>query len=218
VYAIADITTLDRKGIGAREFAEAVIAGGACALQLRAKGIGVARMRELATALGALARAAGVPFFVNDAVDLAIDGGHHGVHLGQHDLPPREAEAIAARRGHPLAIGLSTHGEAELVAAFAQPLAYLAIGPVFDTASKQQLEPVLGIELARSLAQRAKQARPELPVVAIGGIDEAGAASLRGAVDALAVIGALLPGAAPSPGAVSERVRTLCAAFERGTP
>lgn len=218
VYAIADITTLDGKGIGAREFAEAAIAGGACALQLRAKGVDPVRTRALASALGALARACAVPFFVNDAVDLAIEGRHHGVHLGQHDRAPREAEALAARAGHRLAIGVSTHGEDELTAALEQPIAYVAIGPVFDTASKLQLEPVIGIELARSLARRSKQARPDLPVVAIGGIDDAGAASLRGAVDAVAVIGALVLGTAPTPAMVSERVRTLRAMFERGTP
>jgi len=217
VYAIADITTLDRKGLGAQAFAEAAIEGGACALQLRAKGASAERTRELARDLGAVARAAGVPFFVNDAALLAIEGGHHGVHLGQGDMAPREADALAALRERRIAIGISTHNQSQLVAALDQPVAYVAIGPVFETSSKERPEPVLGLELARSLALRAKQLRPELPVIAIGGIDDERAASLRGAVDALAVIGALLPGQAPSLREVTARVQALRAAFERGT-
>jgi thiamine-phosphate pyrophosphorylase len=92
-----------------------------------------------------------------------------------------------------LLVGLSTHDEAQLDRALSAPIDYVAIGPVFGTASKLAPEPTIGLEAALALGARAKRARPDLPRLAIGGIDARTAPPLFAAFDLVAVIGALLP-------------------------
>lgn len=108
------------------------------------------------------AAAASLRLILNDYVDLVAVTGFGGVHLGQQDMPPGEARS---RLGTDLIIGVSTHNEAQLRAAALEPADYIAIGPVFATASKENPDPVVGIDGVR-LARRLT----EKPVVAIGGI------------------------------------------------
>ena len=121
---------------------------------------------------------------LNDYVHLVRRAGFHGVHLGQTDLPPREARRLL---GAESLIGLSTHGESQLRAAALEPVDYIAIGPVFATVSKANPDPVVGLDGVR-LARRLTN----LPVVAIGGITRDNASAVRDAgADSIAVISAI---------------------------
>jgi len=121
---------------------------------------------------------------LNDYAHLIRQTGFHGLHLGQTDLPPREARELL---GAEAIIGVSTHNEVQLRAAAIEPVDYIAIGPVFATTSKTNPDPVIGLEgvrLARQLTTR--------PVIAIGGItlDNASAVWDAGA-DSVALISAI---------------------------
>ncbi len=207
VYAIVDVSALDARNLDVVEHAKSLLSAPLAALQLRAKDAPGARFLALAREIAKLSRASSVPFFVNDRVDIALLAGA-GVHLGQDDLSPRAARELAARAGSDIAIGFSTHDEAQALAALDEPIDYLAIGPVFDTASKLRPDPVLGPARACAITD-AVRARRSIPIVAIGGIE---APRLRevAAFDAVAVIGALLPHAGLSGDA---RARDFARAF-----
>lgn len=196
LYAIVDVEALERRGHEPLAFAERVLAARPAALQIRDKRGGARRTLELLRALSPRAREAQVPLFANDRPDLALLALCSGVHLGQDDVPPELARGLAERAGASLAIGLSTHNEAQVERALASPegeLAYLAVGPIFATASKENPDPVLGIEGLRALAERVRRARPSLPIVGIGGVTLERAREVSAIVDAVAVIGALVP-------------------------
>lgn len=118
---------------------------------------------------------------INDRADVAALAGAAGVHLGQDDLPVAAARALL---GPQKIIGLSTHNQAQLEAAQTLPADYLALGPVFATATKADTEPVVGLERLRVLRRLTDK-----PLVAIGGITPENAASVLAAgVDTVAVI------------------------------
>jgi len=218
LYAIVDTTVCRRARVDPVEVADAILAAGPAALQLRAKTEGARVTLELLRALAPRCAAEGTQLFANDRPDLALLAGCGGVHLGQSDLAPADVRRLAARAERAdLRIGASTHDEGELDRALEEPIDVLAIGPIFGTASKLDPEPTLGLEEALRLAARAQRARPSIARVAIGGIGEAEVARLASAFDAFAVIGALLPagleGAAALAAARSAAIR-LRGAFE----
>lgn len=178
-YAIVDP---DHAPQGAVATAEAILAGGCAVLQLRYKGDDDRDHLALATALAERARAAGVPFVVNDRLDIALLTRADGLHLGQDDLPVAEARRLFAGP-----IGVSTHdlGQAERAAAEGADL--IGFGPVFETRSKAQPDPVVGLQTLRAAC-----AAVRVPVVAIGGISLERAAETRAAgAQLLAAIGAV---------------------------
>jgi len=183
LYAIVDSTVLGARD--AVEFARRVLdAGELWALQLRAKDWPAWRMLETSTVLAHECRARGVPFYVNDRVDVARLAGAAGVHLGQTDLALSCARGIAPE----LLVGLSTHTRDELARALAERPDYVAFGPVFATASKSTPDPEVGPSGLRAAVAQANGT----PVVAIGGISlERAGAVLDTGVVAAAVIGAL---------------------------
>ncbi len=203
LYAIVDIEALARRGVPPVPFAERVLAARPAAIQLRDKRGHARETLALLRAIAPLAAAAGVPFFANDRPDLALLAGCDGVHVGQDDLPVALIRSAFPR----LRVGLSTHDAAQVEQAAAEAPDYLAVGPIFATASKDNPSPVVGIEGLRELVGCARAARPGLPIVAIGGITLETAAAVGALVDAVAVIGALLPEAGLS--AVEERARAL---------
>lgn len=140
------------------------------------------------------ARADPIPMrlILNDRAPLVAAAGWHGVHLGQDDLPPRQARDLL---GPEAIIGLSTHSEQQTRAADLEPVDYVAIGPVFSTTSKSDTSPVIGIE-----GVRRARALTTKPLIAIGGITLVTAASVYEAgADSLAVISALFAsGRAPA--------------------
>ncbi len=171
--------------IGPVAQARAACAGGARVVQLRAKHATDRAALAWAEEIRALTRAAGALFFVNDRFDLALAAGADGVHLGQDDLPP--ARLPAEVRGR-LAIGRSTHDAEQLTRALAEPVDYVAYGPLFGTQSKASAQSARGLEALREIASRCGA----LPVVAIGGIDAKSAASaIAAGASGVAVISAV---------------------------
>lgn len=127
---------------------------------------------------------AGAALIVNDRLDVALVVGADGVHLGQHDLPIGDARRIS----RDLWIGISTHDVAQVRAACAAGADYLGFGPVFQTSTKEQPDPVQGIA---GLAA-AVRAAGGTPVVAIGGIREVDVADVyRTGAHALCAISAV---------------------------
>ena len=203
LYAIVDVEALERRGVAPVAFAERVLAAGPAAIQLRDKRASARATLALLRAIAPLAAAAGVPLFANDRPDLAALAGCAGVHVGQDDLPVALIRSAFPR----LRVGLSTHDTAQVEQAAGEAPDYLAVGPIFATASKDNPSPVVGLAGLRELVTRARAARPGLPIVAIGGITLETAGEIGSMVDAVAVIGALLPEAGLP--AVEERVRAL---------
>ncbi len=160
--------------------ADQLLAARPCCLQLRAKSLGTAAMRDLALVLKARCRAAAVPFCVNDRLDIALLVGADVCHLGQEDLPLAEARRIAAGR---LLIGYSTHRPEQAAAAVAGGADYLGFGPIFDTRSKLRPDPTVGLQTLRAVC-----AASAVPVVAIGGITLDTVASVASAGAAAAAV------------------------------
>lgn len=222
LYAIVDTGVCRRAGVEPVDLVDAVLDARPAALQLRAKDEGARRTLALLRQIAPRCRAAGVPLFANDRPDLAILAGCEGIHVGQADLAPVDVRTLAQRAGRPdLRIGTSTHDERELRAALDAPIDVIAVGPVFGTATKLDPEPTVGLEEALRLAAIAREARPELVRVAIGGVDEAHAASLAGGFDQIAVIGALVPAGVTGAAALDAargRARRLADAFAVAGP
>jgi thiamine-phosphate pyrophosphorylase len=115
--------------------------------------------------------------------------GAAGVHVGQEDLPPRAARAFL---GPSAIVGFSTHTVEQLEAAIGEPVTYIAVGPVFGTTTKDTGYSAVGLDLVRT-ARRLVPA--QVPIVAIGGITLATAASvIEAGASTVAVIGDLLGG------------------------
>jgi thiamine-phosphate pyrophosphorylase len=214
-YAILDLVVLDpaRPPDGAAQLrgllaeverrAEPLLAARPCCLQLRAKSLGAAAMRDAGLWLKDRCRAAAVPFCVNDRLDVALAVGADVAHLGQDDLPLEDARRIAARR---MLIGFSTHNPAQAAAAVAGGADYIGFGPIFDTRSKLRPDPAVGVEGLRAVA-----AASPIPVVAIGGITLGTVASVAAAGAAAAAVIAAVNDA-PDPAAAG---RAVAAAFTR---
>src|SRR5579862_6744051 len=136
-YAILDATPALLDDTDALERrAGQLLAARPCCLQLRAKEVG-ARAAAAARRLLPLCRGAGLPFCVNDRLDVALAIGADAVHLGQDDLPLADALRVRAAAGRPdLVVGFSTHDATQATAAAAGGADYLGFGPVYPTASK----------------------------------------------------------------------------------
>ncbi|HEV8322705.1 MAG TPA: thiamine phosphate synthase [Myxococcota bacterium] len=204
-YAIVDPDHCG--GRDALEVAEALLAGGASALQLRAKRLGSRAALELGRALAAAcarAGAGGALFVMNDRVDLAVAAGAGAVHLGQDDLPLQAARALAPG----LLAGVSTHTLDQARDAAAAGADYLGFGPVFATPSKERPDPVVGLA---GLAAAVRAVAP-LPIVAIGGVEPAHAAALAATGAAAAAAIRAFGGAAEPRAAVAAFLR----AWSRG--
>jgi thiamine-phosphate pyrophosphorylase len=202
--AICDADASARGGWTLPDLAQAFLHGGARLLQVRAKHASSGWLLDVTLAIVALARQAGAQVVVNDRADVARLARADGVHLGQEDLAPAAARALVGADG---IVGLSTHTHAELEAALREPIDYVAIGPVFDTATKPTARERLGLERVALAAAAAR--RTGLPLVAIGGIQLATApAVISAGADSVAVIGDLLTGGDPE-GRVRAYVRAL---------
>src|SRR5215467_2595637 len=194
LYAIADASFGD-----CVRLAEALFAGGARLVQVRNKKAGAREFLSQVERILSFAPSDG-RVVVNDRVDVALLAGAAGVHLGQTDLPPVAARQIL---GPGRIIGFSTHDLEQAVEADSLPVDYIAVGPVFETSTKDNPDPVVGVEKLAIICRAVKK-----PVVAIGGItlDNAKAALSAGATS-VAVIRDLL---------AHEDVAQRTRMFERG--
>jgi thiamine-phosphate pyrophosphorylase len=185
IYPILDTESLERRGISLETAAAAFLEAGAGILQIRHKGHWSRAVFDSASQVARLCREAGAELFVNDRTDFALLL-EAGLHIGQDDLPPRDARKLM---GSDAAIGFSSHNVRQLCEAGGEPVNYLAIGPVFTTASKRNPDPVVGVEEVKHC-----RALVEKPLVAIGGVTRQNALDvLRAGADSVAVIADLLP-------------------------
>ena len=161
VYPIIDASLCRERAIDPVALAEACFRGGARLLQLRAKDDSSADMTALAVRIVAAAHAVGAKVVVNDRADIARLAHADGVHVGQTDLPVAAARAIV---GTDAIVGVSTHDREQIDEALAGGASYVAVGPVFLTATKETGYTPRGLDLLRYAARRGK------PIVAIGGI------------------------------------------------
>ncbi len=168
------------------EIVQMMLAGGARLIQLRDKEASAKELLDAARACLALTRPAGARLIINDRVDVALTSGADGIHLGQEDLAVEEAREIL---GEDKIIGVSTHSLDQFNAALETSANYIAVGPVFPTKTKENPDPVVGLDLVR-------QAKliTDRPLVAIGGISVERAADVIAAgADSVAIISALYP-------------------------
>src|SRR5580698_1687105 len=183
LYAILDTRLLPDAG-ALCTVAEELISSGLNLIQYRNKAGSARQMldhaRELKRRIGTKAK-----LIMNDRADLCLAAGFDGVHVGQDDLAPESVREII---GPDRWLGVSTHNPAQLAEADKTSADYLAIGPVFATASKENPDPVIGLDGVRRARELTRK-----PLVAIGGITRANAASVIAAgADAVAVISDLL--------------------------
>jgi thiamine-phosphate pyrophosphorylase len=143
------------------EIVSAQIRGGADVIQLREKDMSRRAKLELGLKLRELTRREGVLFIVNDDIDLAVILDADGVHLGQEDIPIEFARPLLKQK----IIGISTHSLEQVEMAVQEGADYVGIGPVFETATKTDREPLIGLELLSKM----RHVCP-IPYIAIGGI------------------------------------------------
>jgi len=166
------------------DFAEELAGGGATLIQLREKNSSAKEILRVARALRRVLPSE-VALILNDRADLALAAAAEGVHVGQDDIPADSARRIV---GPDRIVGLSTHNPEQVREADATKADYVAVGPVFATVSKDNPDPVIGLEgvrQARALTQK--------PIVAIGGIALENCRSvIEAGADSVAVITELL--------------------------
>lgn len=185
LYPIVDFDVCARHGVEPVSFAKLAIEVQPRWLQLRGKHASAAQLLAALDSLVEPARQNGVELVVNDRPDLAALAGAPFVHVGQDDSP---VEAIRRFQGS-LGVGVSTHSPEQLERALLLCPDYVAYGPVFDTSTKDRPDPTVGLTALRHAGEQCRAAR--IPLVAIGGIDEARLALVREHVEGIAVVSAL---------------------------
>lgn len=196
VYPITDTAI---SGLSIPEQVRQMIAGGAEIIQLRDKSGSSQDFHRAAVEAVEIARAHNVRTIVNDRVDIAMLVNADGIHLGQDDLSPAHARRLLGDRA---IIGFSTHSLTQAAAAVELPIDYLAFGPIFPTSTKKDPDPVVGLELLAEV----KRIAADLPLIAIGGINEANITSVLDAgADSAAMIGSVVGG----PRGIASQLRHL---------
>mgnify|MGYP005963767257 CR=1 FL=1 len=181
LYAVTDRAWL--KGQTLAQQVEQALLGGATMVQLREKQLDLPHFRREALEIQALCRRYGVPFLINDNVDLALDIGADGVHVGQEDM---EAGLVRQKLGPGKILGVSAHSPEEALRAQAAGADYLGAGAVFHTGTKSNVS-TLSYDTLRDICAAVK-----IPVVAIGGISHDNILELKNCgLDGVAVVSAL---------------------------
>ena len=157
---------MDKQLAGNRSYEEIVgevIKGGADVIQLRDKLDSKEELIEIGKKLRKITRETGVSFIVNDYPEIAKVVDADGVHIGQEDISFEEAKKIV---GENKIVGLSTHNKEQILKAIKLGADYIGVGPVFETASKENPDPIIGVELIKWVSEKC-----DIPFVAIGGIN-----------------------------------------------
>jgi thiamine-phosphate pyrophosphorylase len=199
---------VDPERAGGRDLAELArlcAEGGATLIQLRDKKGDTRDMVASARAIKQALAPFGVPFVVNDRVDVALAAEADGVHLGPEDMTAQDARRLL---GPKALIGVSIKSTGAAEAAPIELIDYVGSGGVYGTLSKQQKNPPIGPEgLGRIVAVLNRRA-PKLPLAGIAGIDANNAALVIDAgADGVAVISAI--SLAPDPAAAARALRTI---------
>ncbi len=181
LYAVTDRAWVGRQTL--YQQVECALKGGATCVQLREKELDDAAFLQEALEIHALCQRYGVPFFVNDNVDIAIQCHAEGVHVGQEDMA---AAQVRARVGGGMMIGVSVHSVAEALEAVKNGADCLGVGAAFATHTKTDVN-VLPRETLQAIC-----AAVDIPVVAIGGIHKENILQLKGSgVDGVALVSAI---------------------------
>jgi thiamine-phosphate pyrophosphorylase len=183
VYPITDTRLSD---LSHAEQVLHLIRGGATLIQIRDKEATPREFYRQAAAALEVAHRHKARLIINDRVDIALALNADGVHLGQSDL---SVEAARRLLGEDAIIGFSTHDITQATQAASLPINYIAFGPIFQTSTKENPEPVAGLIALRQV----RASIGSLPLVAIGGIDQTNARSvLEAGADAVAMISKLV--------------------------
>lgn len=167
------------------EIAELAVSGGADVIQLRDKDMTSSELYHTAVRMREICKNKAL-FIVNDRLDIALASKADGVHLGQDDLPVSEARRLVPKD---FIIGLSVGSLEEAEKGISDGADYIAVSPVFSTASKADAGVGHGVKLIEEI----RKAFPEIPLVAIGGINESNAGDLiKAGLDGVAVISAVV--------------------------
>ena len=174
-----------------RPIVEAAVRAGVTLVQIRDKGDDARAFLAEALELRDALAGTGVLLLVNDRIDIAHAVGAEGVHLGQSDLPPRLARM---QLGPNAIIGLSIENLGQIGDGRFEDVDYLGVGPVFATSTKSDATPPIGLDGLAAI-----RAATKLPMVGIGGIGRANAASVRAiGVEGICVVSAILGTADPA--------------------
>lgn len=196
IYPITDVSVTNLSHL---EQVKEFIKGGATLIQLREKHASPREFYESAKEVTDYTRNSEIKIIINDRVDIALATRADGVHLGQDDLPPESARKIL---GENAIIGFSTHNIEQAIEAAKLLLDYIAIGPIYQTKSKENPDPIVGIEGLNTV----RQAIGDFPLVAIGGINiESAQAVWQNGADSIALISSLLT----PPDSISENTRAF---------
>ena len=196
VYAVTDRTWLNGQTL--YEQVEQALKGGATFVQLREKKLDTQKFQQEALEIKELCRKYGVPFVINDNVEIALAIDADGVHVGQSDM---EAGDVRVKLGPDKIIGVSAHTVEEALSAQERGADYLGVGAVFNTSSKDDAESVC-FETLRAICDAV-----DIPVVAIGGISTDNLQQLKGSgICGVAVISAIF-----AQEDIEEATKRLCA-------
>ena len=181
LYAVTDRAWTGKQTL--YQQVECALKGGVTCVQLREKDLPEAEFLAEAREIGALCRSYGVPFIINDNVEIALACGADGVHVGQSDM---EAGRVRAAVGEGMMIGVSARTVEEALTAQRAGADYLGVGAVFSTSTKLDAEAV-SRQTLRDIC-----AAVDIPVAAIGGISKDNILELSGAgIDGVALVSAI---------------------------
>ena len=200
LYAVTDRSWLNGRTLA--ECVDAALAGGATFVQLREKHASRLEMERLAHELIPLCRAAGVPFVVDDDVEVALAVGADGVHVGQDDAACAETRRVL---GAQAIVGVSVQTVEQALAAQADGATYLGVGALFGTPTKPDAQ-LVSLETLRDIC-----AAVDIPVVAIGGLNESTVKALAGS----GVCGAAVVSAIFAADDIQAAARNLAATMRR---
>ena len=181
LYAVTDRAWVGKQSL--YEQVESALKGGVTCVQLREKELDDEAFLKEAVEIHALCQRYGVPFFVNDNVDIAIRCHAEGVHVGQEDMA---AAQVRARVGEGMMIGVSVHSVEEAKQAVRDGADCLGVGAMFSTSTKTDVD-VLPKEMLKAICDAV-----DIPVVAIGGLNKSNILELSGTgVDGVALVSAI---------------------------
>ena len=181
LYAVTDRAWVGKQSL--YEQVEYALKGGATCVQLREKELDDEAFLNEAMEISALCRKYGVPFFINDNVEIAIKCHADGIHVGQEDM---EASKVRERVGNDMMIGVSVHSVEEALEAVKNGADCLGVGAMFSTSTKTDVN-VMPKETLRDICHAV-----DIPVVAIGGINKSNISQLAGTgVNGVALVSAI---------------------------
>lgn len=204
LYGVTDRGNLHGKTL--LQQVEESLKGGVTLVQLREKHLSFQEFLEEAKEMKELCHKYGVPLLINDNVEICIESGADGIHVGQKDM---EAGAVREKLGKDKIIGVSARTVEQARAAQNAGADYLGVGAVFSTSTKEDAKP-LDHEILKAITKAV-----DIPVVAIGGISSENVLELKGTgIDGVAVVSAIY--GKENPKEVAENLKALVSEVVKG--